>query len=49
MKLAVIGANGKAGRLIVQEAIDRGHEVTAIVRNRDKLDVNVNVNVNVQE
>lgn len=43
MKLAVIGANGKAGRLIVQEAIDRGHEVTAIVRNRDKLDVNVNV------
>ena len=43
MKLAVIGANGKAGRLIVQEAIDRGHEVTAIVRDRNKLDVNVNV------
>lgn len=43
MKLAVIGANGKAGRLIVQEAIDRGHEVTAIVRNRNKLDVNVRV------
>ena len=43
MKLAVIGANGKAGRLIVQEAIDRGHEVTAIVRDRNKLDANVNV------
>ena len=43
MNLAVIGANGKAGRLIVQEAIDRGHEVTAIVRDRNKLDVNVNV------
>ena len=43
MKLAVIGANGKAGRLIVQEAIDRGHEVTAIVRDRNKLDVNVRV------
>lgn len=43
MKLAVIGANGKAGRLIAQEAIDRGHEVTAIVRDRNKLDVNVRV------
>ena len=43
MKLAVIGANGKAGRLIVQEAIDRGHEVTAIVRDRNKLDVNVRI------
>ena len=43
MKVAVIGANGKAGRLIVQEAIDRGHEVTAIVRDRNKLDVNVRV------
>ena len=43
MKLAVIGANGKAGRLIVQEAIDRGHEVTAIVRDQNKLDVNVRI------
>lgn len=43
MKLDVIGANGKAGRLIVQEAIDRGHEVTAIVRDRNKLDVNVRI------
>jgi putative NADH-flavin reductase len=43
MKLAVIGANGKAGRLIVQEAIDRGHEVTAIVRDRNKLDVHVRI------
>ena len=43
MKLAVIGANGKAGRLIVQEAINRGHEVTAIVRDRNKLDVHVRI------
>ena len=32
MKIAVIGANGKAGRLIAYEAYRRGHEVTAIVR-----------------
>ncbi|MFF2090454.1 NAD(P)-dependent oxidoreductase [Paenibacillus sp. NPDC058174] len=38
MKIAVIGATGKAGSNIVKEALDRGHEVTAIVRNASKLD-----------
>lgn len=37
MKIAVIGASGKAGSLIYQEAVKRGHEVTAIVRNASKL------------
>ena len=32
MKLAVIGANGKAGKLIVKEAVNRGLDVTAVVR-----------------
>ena len=32
MKIAVIGAAGKAGALIVAEAKKRGHDVTAIVR-----------------
>lgn len=32
MKIAVIGGNGKAGSLIVKEALGRGHEVTAFVR-----------------
>lgn len=32
MKIAVVCANGKAGKLIVKEAVDRGHDVTAIVR-----------------
>lgn len=36
MKIAVIGANGKAGSLIVKEALSRGHHVTAIVRNASK-------------
>lgn len=36
MKIAVICANGKAGRLITKEAVDRGLDVTAIVRNSNK-------------
>ena len=36
MKLAVIGANGKAGQLIVQEAVNRGYDVTAVVRGENK-------------
>jgi putative NADH-flavin reductase len=32
MKIAVICANGKSGKLIVREAINRGLDVTAIVR-----------------
>lgn len=36
-KIGVIGASGKAGSLIVQEALARGHEVTAIVRNAASL------------
>ena len=32
MKLAVVCANGKAGQLITKEAVERGLEVTAIVR-----------------
>lgn len=37
MKIAVICASGKEGRLITEEAIKRGHEVTAIVRNKSKI------------
>ena len=36
MKIAVIAANGKAGRLIVDEAMSRGLDVTAIVRGSNK-------------
>lgn len=37
MKIGVIGATGKAGSLILEEAKVRGHEVTAIVRNAAKV------------
>ncbi|WP_153046242.1 NAD(P)H-binding protein, partial [Streptococcus suis] len=36
MKIAVVAANGKAGSLIVKEAVSRGFEVTAIVRGENK-------------
>ncbi|MGT2926401.1 NAD(P)-dependent oxidoreductase [Streptococcus cuniculipharyngis] len=36
MKIAVVAANGKAGRLIVKEAVDRGLDVTAIVREENE-------------
>ena len=37
MKIAVIGATGFVGSAILQEALQRGHEVAAIVRTPDKL------------
>lgn len=37
MKIGIIGASGKAGSLILQEAVSRGHQVTAIVRDASKL------------
>ncbi len=36
MKIAVVCANGKAGKLIVKEAMDRGLEVTAVVRGENQ-------------
>lgn len=36
MKLAVVAANGKAGKLIVEEALKRGMDVTAIVRGENQ-------------
>ncbi|WBO23200.1 NAD(P)-dependent oxidoreductase [Sphingomonas abietis] len=32
LKIAVIGATGRTGRLVVEQALDRGHEVVAYVR-----------------
>lgn len=38
MKLAVVAATGKAGRLIVKEAKDRGFDVTAFARREAEID-----------
>ena len=36
MKIAIIAANGRAGTLIAKEAVSRGHEVTAFVREENR-------------
>lgn len=36
MKIAVVCANGKAGKLIVNEAVNRGLDVTAVVRSTNQ-------------
>lgn len=36
MKIAVVCANGKAGKLIVREAVNRGLDVTAVVRGENR-------------
>jgi len=43
MKIAVVGASGNAGSRIVKELASRGHSVTAIARNPEKIAVLPNV------
>ncbi len=38
MKIAVVSANGKEGKLIVREAMERGLDVTAVVRGENRSD-----------
>ena len=37
MRLIVFGANGRLGSRIVREALERGHQVTAVVRDPGRL------------
>jgi nucleoside-diphosphate-sugar epimerase len=37
MKVLLLAATGRAGRTILNELIRRGHQVTAVARNLDKL------------
>ena len=39
MKIAIIGATGFVGKNLTVEALNRGHEVTAIARNTDSLSI----------
>jgi len=43
MKIALIGATGNIGAKVLTEAVNRGHSVTGIVRNADKLKSGKNV------
>jgi len=37
MKIVVLGATGFVGSAILKEALDRGHQVAAVVRNQGTL------------
>jgi putative NADH-flavin reductase len=39
MKLVIFGATGRTGIPLVNQALEKGHEVTALVRNKNKLNV----------
>ena len=39
MKIAVLGANGKTGRLVVAEALERSHSVVAVVRDPARVEI----------
>ena len=39
MRLVILGATGGIGRLVVEQAVKAGHEVTAVVRDPSALDV----------
>ncbi len=38
MKIALIGASGYVGKALLKEAVSRGHTVSALVRNPDKVE-----------
>jgi uncharacterized protein len=37
MKIVIVGASGRTGRVLVKQALVRGHTVTAVVRDPSKL------------
>ncbi|KAJ8026507.1 Flavin reductase (NADPH) [Holothuria leucospilota] len=39
MKIAIVGATGATGLCLVQQAVDAGHEVVAVMRNVSKLTI----------
>ena len=39
MKILVLGATGATGHPLVQQALDQGHEVVALVRTRSKMKI----------
>ncbi|MGJ9429216.1 NAD(P)-dependent oxidoreductase [Actinotignum sp. GS-2025b] len=43
MRIAIIGANGAAGKLLTQEAVARGHEVMAVTRSENETEAPVSL------
>lgn len=40
MKILIFGGTGKTGRELIKQGLERGHSITAIVRNPDKFKLN---------
>src|SRR5689334_12183458 len=43
MKIAIVGATGNVGSRLVDEALSRGHRVTAVARNASRLPLDANL------
>ena len=41
MKIIVFGANGKTGQEVIKQALSKGMEVTAFVRNAENIKVHI--------
>jgi len=40
MKLFIVGGTGKTGRKLIEQGLERGHSITALVRNPNKVKIN---------
>ncbi len=45
MKILILGATGRTGKHVLEEALKKGHDVHVLVRNADKLPVTQNLQV----
>ncbi|WP_214410296.1 NAD(P)-dependent oxidoreductase [Sphaerisporangium fuscum] len=49
MRMAVLGASGRVGRLLVDQALERGHQVVALVRDPERAGVPVSRRADVRQ
>lgn len=49
MKLVIFGASGSAGTAVLQQALSENHEVTAVLRNPEKLSTMKQSNLRIQQ
>ena len=40
MKLFIVGGTGKTGRKLIEQGLEQGHSITAMVRNPNKVKIN---------
>ncbi len=45
MRILILGGNGQTGRLVIDEALRRGHKITALIRNPSALPAKKGLNI----